>query len=129
MLPTKEVIQTVLARDDRVGMHALGRALVHLLGRQTITEAQSEITIIRNETGFAANDAKKGSGMAKFYERRGYLTPKQIAYWQRPCRKNSTTTRIGKYWYQLWEEAIEKAGKKNCQIAVDIDLSFLILNG
>jgi len=116
MLPTVDTIKNVLDRKDEVGMHAVGRALVHLLNRQTHYEATVEITRFANSEGFAVNDAKKGTGMAKFYKNRGFLTEKQIAYWQKPCRKGSNTSRIGKYCKQLLEVAIDKLGQKNCQI-------------
>lgn len=114
---TKEYIQIVLARQDQVGMHAIGRALVHLFNRQTAAEQINEQTIEHNTVGFTGVEGEIGASMAKFYQDRGYLTPKQIAYWQRPHGK-SGTTKIGKYWRQILDEAQMKQGLKNCQVGV-----------
>ena len=40
-----------------------------------------------------------GTSMAKFYERNGYLSAKQIAYWRKPDRTG--TPRIAIYARQL----------------------------
>jgi hypothetical protein len=103
---TKEYIQTLLVRNDVVGMHAVGRALVHIRNRQTRVEQSSETTIEHNGVGFTGADAAFGTRLAGFYERNGYLSPKQVAVWQKLNRKG--TSRIGKYWGQLLEEAKAK---------------------
>lgn len=114
---TKDTIQAVLAREDNVGMHAIGRALVHLFDRQTAYEQQAETTYEANSIGFSAFDGEIGASMAKQYTKRGFLTPKQVAVWRRP-RKNSTTTKIGKYWKQILEIAQEKRGREVCTFKV-----------
>ncbi len=103
---TKEYIQNVLARTDNVGKHAVGRALVHLYNRQTTMEQDTLRTQILNERGFTHADAKPGSGMALSYMRYNNLTPAQLAYWQGKSKNGSS--RIGKYWRQLLEEAKSK---------------------
>lgn len=105
---TKEYIQEVLSREDEIGMHAIGRALVHLLARQTYDEQVAEQTKYHNGVGFTGCDGEIGASMAKFYERRGYLTVKQVKYWQKKIGKKQQTTRIGKYWKQILEVAEQK---------------------
>ncbi len=109
---TKESIQAVLLRKDHVGMHAVGRALQVLLRNQTIYERQTESTINRNRIGFTPSDARRGSSMARWYHEKGFLTPKQIAYWQEPARTEAKRIRITKYHRQLLEAAQEKAAAK-----------------
>lgn len=108
---TKEYIQDVLARDDSVGMHAIGRALVHIFNRQTADEQEREETSHLNGRGFTGVDAKIGSSMAKFYTRNNRLSPKQMVVWQKPSKTG--TSKIGKYWKQLLEEAQAKQGVSN----------------
>ena len=99
----KAYIIDLLKTNDR----AVARALVALNQRQTISEQVSEHTINRNGEGFRPCHARMGSSMAKFFERNGYLTPKQIAYWRQP-QKNGQT-RIEIYAGQLLEVARIKA--------------------
>lgn len=112
MQVTKESIQAVLLRKDEVGMHALGRALLVLYANQTDYEQRVQVTTNRNSQGFTPNDAKKGTGMAQFYQRNGYLSPAQIAYWQEPARTEKKRIRILKYWRQLLEAAQLKQKEK-----------------
>ena len=106
-------IKDVLLRQDEVGMHAVGRALVHLRNRQTSDEVRSEQTKYHNERGFRPAHAKMGTNMADFYKRNGFLTPKQVAYWQRPADRFNPRSkpRITIYWRQLVEEAQKKVEK------------------
>ncbi len=97
-------IENVLIRKDKVGMHAVGRALVHLKNRQTEDEQLSEETINQNGMGFQPVHAGIGTSMANFYEKRGFLSPKQVAYWQNDNNKLNKA-RICRYWKQLLEEA------------------------
>lgn len=104
-------IVDVLQRRDNTGMHAVGRALVHLYNRQTADEQMMETTNVDNGRGFTVADGMIGSSMAKFYMRRGYLTPKQLAHWQSNTNchgEQLRRPRITKYWKQLCEEAIKK---------------------
>lgn len=103
---TKESIVALLARNDK----AVARALVLLNRRQTYDEQASENTKYHNGRGFRPAHARMGTSMAKFYERNGYLTEKQIAYWRRTDVNGNM--RIGIYWRQLIEEAVEKQKNK-----------------
>jgi len=111
---SKRVVD-VLARKDKVGMHAVGRALVHLFNRQTSDEQAVEDTRYDNGIGFTSADARMGTSMAKFYMKNGFLTPKQVAYWQATKKRDGTSlkrARITKYWRQLCEEAQKKMEKR-----------------
>lgn len=96
---TKQDIINLLKTNDR----AVARALVVLTQRQTATEQASEHTINRNGEGFRPCHARMGTSMAKFFERNGYLSPKQIAYWRQPQRDGRA--RIEIYAGQLLEVA------------------------
>ena len=99
---TREGITELLRTNDK----AVARALVVLHKRQTVDEQISEDTRHRNGRGFRPSHARMGSSMAKFYTVRGFLTPKQTAYWRRTDRTG--TMRIALYWAQLVEEAQTK---------------------
>jgi hypothetical protein len=60
--------------------------------------------------GFKPCHARMGTSMAEFYQKYGYLSPKQIAYWRKVDAKG--TMRIACYWKQLMEVAAEKAATK-----------------
>jgi hypothetical protein len=105
---TKESIQALLLRTDTVGMNAVGRALVVLYHNQTASEQRIEATVNRNEMGFTPSDAKRGTGMAQWYLKTGFLTAKQLDYWTKPARTEAKRIRITKYWRQLLEAAQEK---------------------
>lgn len=104
-------IETVLSRKDKIGMIAIGRALVHLKNRQTEDEQRSKETRVHNGRGFQPVHAEIGTSMAEFYEKKGFLSPKQIAYWQKETLKVKKP-RICRYAGQLVEEAILKMEKK-----------------
>ena len=106
---TKEYIQSVLMRNDHVGLHAIGRALVLLNARQTYDEQQCEDTKYHNDRGFTPADAKMGTSMARQYSRYKRLSDRQIAYWRKPNKRG--TPRIAKYWRQLLEEAQKKQNR------------------
>jgi hypothetical protein len=76
---TREQLKYRLLTDDK----ALIAALVALNGCQTAEEVASGRTIDRNGMGFRSFDSKVGSGMVKFYQKTGFLTPKQIEYWKK----------------------------------------------
>lgn len=98
----KDSIGKLLASHDG----AVARALVVLNKRQTADEQIAENTRHLNARGFRPCHARMGTNMAKFYERNGYLTPKQIAYWRKTDRAGNM--RIGIYWRQLLEEIASK---------------------
>ncbi len=102
----KEDIIKLLQTDDR----AVIRALLVLHDRQTTDEQSSEDTRYHNGVGFKSCDARMGSSMAKFFQRNGYLTPKQISYWRKLDKRGNM--RIAAYWKQLLAAAEEKTMKK-----------------
>lgn len=105
MIPTKAQIQELLMTNDR----ALARALVVLNERQTQDEQASETTRYSNQRGFNAAHAKRGTSMANFFLRTGFLTPKQLAWWRVPQKG---TSRIGIYAGQLLDAAAKKAASR-----------------
>lgn len=100
-------IENVLTTSNPIRVHAVGKALVHLFNRQTEEEQLCETTNRNNGIGFTGAHGEIGTSMAKFYMSRGFLTPKQIDYWQRPVGKLNRP-RILMYKKQLLEEAIKK---------------------
>lgn len=100
---TVDSIRNLLATNDK----AVARALLALNARQTADEQIVEHTKHHNGRGFRPCHARMGTSMAKFYQRNGYLSPKQIAYWRKTDR--SGAMRIGIYARQLLEVAAEKA--------------------
>lgn len=101
----KQDILDMLAVDDK----AVGRALVALKKRQTPEERTSYSTRSQNGRGFMPGDARPGQGMAEYFEKRGTLTPAQLAYWRAPIQR--CPSRIAAYWAQLLEEANERAAQ------------------
>lgn len=102
---TKEAITKLLETNDK----AVARALVVLYERQTAEEQSSDGTFNTNGRGFSQAHAFIGCRMAKFFLERGYLTPKQIAYWRKRTPKGSL--KLALYWKQLAEAAAEKEMK------------------
>ena len=93
---TRDEIADLLATNDR----AVGRALAVLYAFQTRDERASDRTVEANGVGFNAVDAEFLSSLARQFEQRKTLSPKQI-YWARKALK--------KYVGQLVEYANEKA--------------------
>jgi hypothetical protein len=79
---TKDQIVEMLATRDV----AIGRALVALHKRQTDDEKLHQNTCKKNGRGFRPCDAFVGSSMAEFYQKNGYITSKQAAYWRKPMK-------------------------------------------
>jgi len=104
---TKDAILAVLTRQDEVGKRAVGRALLVLLRNQTADEQQTQSTRHNNQMGFTKSDAKKGTGMATYFQRFSRLSDAQVNYWRQVTP--SGRMRIGKYWKQLAIAAEEKA--------------------
>lgn len=100
---SKEKIVKLLETNDK----AVARALLVVNANQTADEQVQEDTKYRNGEGFRPCHARMGTSMAQFYEKRGYLSPKQIAYWR--AKDRSGTMRIALYWRQLAEAADRKA--------------------
>lgn len=107
---TADMIREKLLTDDRW----LARALVALNERQTWDERRDETTRYHNEQGFRPMHAKRGTSMARFYQQRGYLTPRQTAFWRTATA--SGKTRIEIYATQLLKIAKEKSKDKQKQV-------------
>ena len=104
---TKVEIEKVFNNENAtIRMHAVGRALTVLFKLQTDYEKSVEHTVNHNMVGFNSSDAKRGTSMAKFYNARGYLTDRQVAWWLAPTKTRSS--RIIKYWKQLSQAAHNK---------------------
>ncbi len=110
MQVSKEQIVRALRDNDR----ALYKALVLLNSRQTADEQASEETKHSNGRGFNAAHAKRGTSMANFFLRTGFLTPKQKAWWRAPIKPYGPM-RISIYTAQLMEEAQHKAARRAAQ--------------
>jgi hypothetical protein len=106
MKHTVESIRELLRTNDA----AVGRALLALNARQTADEQRAEITKYHNNMGFMPAHAKKGTGMARFYERAGFLTPRQLAWWRAVTPKGKM--RIEVYAAQLLKVAEAKQAAK-----------------
>lgn len=103
---SKEQIISLLATNDK----AVARALVALNDRQTADEQINQSTRLDNGQGFKPCHARMGTSMAEFFQKFGYLSPKQIAYWRKVDANGSM--RIGCYWKQLMEVAAAKEAAK-----------------
>lgn len=99
----------LITRKDEVGMHAIGRALVHLFNRQTEDEKAATDTRHHNARGFTPADARRGSITAKYYIKHRKLEDWQIEQWLK--RDRAGRIRIGKYYTQIAEEAKRKAAR------------------
>lgn len=115
-MTTKEQIIEVLRNNDR----AVARALVLLNNRQTSEERIQGRVTVADGRGFNAAHAKRGTGMANFYLRTGFLTQRQLAWWRAPVTK-SGVSRIELYAEQLVELAAAKAARKNSQMTLDFN--------
>ena len=71
-------------------------ALLRIFANQTADEQASEDTYRWNNIGFTVGDARILTSFAKFYQTRGFLTPKQLK-WLMP--------KMGKYAGQLAKES------------------------
>ncbi len=117
-----DYITQLLASGNK---HVIGRALVALNERQTEVEQRRKISLNRNGRGFRPCHAYMGTSMATFYENRGHLTDKQIAYWTKSTQKvkgndrdhmgrRLKVSRISIYAGQLLKVAKIKQSLKNC---------------
>ena len=102
---TKEQILHLLQNSDK----AVARALVVVFNNQTSDEQSTATVRYHNCKGFRPCHARMGTSMAKFYNRNGFLSAKQIAYWRRSDRQGNM--RIGIYWKQLAAAAEVKANQ------------------
>ena len=95
---TKEKIIELLSTNDK----AVGRALLRLYQNQTTDERIAKDVKYTNNKGFRPCHARIGVEMAEFFKARGYLSPKQAAYWR--VRDKKGAMRIGIYANQLLNE-------------------------
>jgi hypothetical protein len=87
--------------------HIVGRFCVAMFRRQIESEQAQNESIVRNNRGFCAQDARQGSITAKYYIKHGTLEDWMVDQWTKTdCRG---TPRMVKYWAQLNEVAEEKA--------------------
>ena len=84
MALTREQVVALVVREDAVGMNAVGRALVHLLNRQTREESRDNTTKNHNDVGFTPADARFGCIHAKYFIKHKMLNEWQVAYWRKP---------------------------------------------
>ena len=110
MALTREQVVALVLRTDDVGMNAVGRALVHLLNRQTREESRDNVTRNQNDVGFTPADARMGCIHAKYFIKHRMLNEWQVAYWRKTNVRG--IPRVAKYWRQLSEEADRQAAKK-----------------
>jgi hypothetical protein len=110
---TKESFTALVTRGDAVAMHAIGKALVHLLRRQTDDEQRNNDVKYHNEMGFTPADGRSGCIGAKYYIKHGCLQDWQINMWLKPNKKG--TPRIAKYWKQMDEEAKKKQASRQLE--------------
>lgn len=106
---TREKFVELITRKDEVGMHAIGRALVHLFKRQTEAERAINSTAVHNARGFTPADARIGSITAKYYIKNKKLLDWQVAQWIDQNAKGRL--RLEKYYRQIAEEVSSKTSK------------------
>lgn len=109
-MTTKQQIVELLKTNDK----AIARALVVLNARQTDSEQAKHETRYLNGEGFRPCHARMGTSMAHFFETRGFLSPKQVAYWR--VKDRTGKMRIEIYAGQLLVIAQQKEvtkGKSN----------------
>lgn len=110
-LVTKDSLQTMCnSTDPRKLMQVVGRALLALYSKQTLAEQAAQTTYVLNNVGFSGCDAEIGSSHARFYQERGYLTPKQMNVWLK--KKANGYCRLSRYHRQLNTIAVVKAAEK-----------------
>lgn len=115
MKPNEKILlskieSALLNPNPRKQMVAVGTALSRIMENQTRDEVNSETTKYSNGIGFTGAHGEIGTSMAKFFERNGYLSPKQVAYWTRPIGKKNRP-RILIYKNQLLQFALLKQSK------------------
>ena len=70
----REMIQALLAEHD----NAVTRGLEVIHSLQTADERTTRSTMHSNRVGWSGYDARIMSSLAEFYEKRGYLSAKQL---------------------------------------------------
>lgn len=103
-LVTRESLQRLIDDANKAKSIAIvGRALVHLLKRQTQAEQSDNNTTDHNGIGFTGTDGRCGSLTAKYFIRHNTLLDWQLDKWTRKNTKGYS--RITKYHKQLNEVA------------------------
>jgi SNF2 family DNA or RNA helicase len=82
----KERAQELIDRMDKDDEFLVG-ALLHIYSFQTLDEQATESTRHLNDVGFNALDAGIMSSFAEFYNRTGFLSPKQLNLARRKMKK------------------------------------------
>lgn len=100
------LVQMLIEASPERRMRLIGRALVVLLERQTKEEQRAERVEVNNGIGFTSVDGEAGTSMAKFFQRNGYLSEKQVGVWMK--QNKNGIPRIAKYHSQLNESAEQK---------------------
>lgn len=80
-----EIIKEKIAKSD----NAVKAALLRIYTFQTAEEQQAEQTVESNGKGFNGNDAKILSSFAEQLQKKGWLSPKQIALSRKKLAKYS----------------------------------------
>ena len=91
---------------------AVERALLVLSARQLPSEQDSHTTWASNGEGFSRVDAGPMQALAEQIRRGQRLSSTQLRYLRVPCRKGSTSSRIGKYWRQLQRAIVARQQAK-----------------
>lgn len=107
----KETIAELLLKNDK----AVARALLVLNANQTADEQVQESVKYQNGKGFRPCHARMGTSMANFYQKYGYLTPKQLAYWRK--LDATGTPKLAIYWKQLSQAAQAAEAKAATKIS------------
>lgn len=114
-LVTRDTLKAMLeTSESKRKAEIIGRALVHLLNRQTCEEQVSSSTRTSNGIGFTAFDAEAGTLDAHTFKNTGTLAQWQINRWM--MIRSSGYPRICSYHRQLNEEAEAKALRKQTAI-------------
>lgn len=78
-----EKFRRQIIEKDSTAIHTL----LFVYGRQVGDEQEKEVVKYRNGVGFRPQDAKRGSGLAKWYHEHGFFTAKQITLVKRIVEK------------------------------------------
>lgn len=110
---TKNQLKDKLLNDKNV----LIKALIALNNYQTIDEQRALTTKYLNNAGFRPCHAARGTGMVNFFQKRGFLSEKQINWW---INRDNKKPRILIYLNQLYrihlkryQQFLLENGKKN----------------
>lgn len=100
-LLTKSELKEKIMSDRKV----LVKAILALNEYQTHDEQAEQRAKYQNNVGFKSCHASKGSGMAQFFQKNGFLTEKQMNWW---LRGSYERPRILNYLNQLHRIHVKK---------------------